>query len=138
MNREIKFRGLTNNGTWVYGNLIQGKNGDCYICSINKNPVTKNGDSWYIDSPCYVVIPETVCQFTGLVDKNEKDIYEGDILKITLYDDEWKTKVRDYYGTLVIDVEGCDWSTTALSFLDEEADKEVLGNFYENPELLTI
>ena len=138
MSREIKFRGLTNNGTWVYGNLIQGKNGDCYICSINKNPVTKNGDSWYIDSPCYVVIPETVCQFTGLVDKNEKDIYEGDILKITLYDDEWKTKVRDYYGTLVIDVEGCDWSTTALSFLDEEADKEVLGNFYENPELLTI
>ena len=138
MNREIKFRGLTNNGTWVYGNLIQGKKGDCYICSINENPIYKNGDSWYIDSPCYVVIPETVCQFTGLVDKNEKDIYEGDILKITLYDDEWKTKVRDYYGTLVIDVEGCDWCTTALSFLDEESDKEVLGNFYENPELLTI
>ena len=138
MSKEIKFRGLTNNGTWVYGNLIQGKNGDCYICSINENPVYKNGDYWYIDSPCYVVIPETVGQFTGLVDKNEKDIYEGDILKITLYDDEWKTKVRDYYGTLVIDVEGCDWSTTALSFLDEEADKEVLGNFYENPELLTI
>ena len=138
MNREIKCKGLTSNRTWVYGNLIQGKNGDCYICSINENPIYKNGDSWYIDSPCYVVIPETVCQFTGLVDKNEKDIYEGDILKITLYDDEWKTKVRDYYGTLVIDVEGCDWSTTALSFLDEEADKEVLGNFYENPELLTI
>ena len=138
MNREIKYRGLTSNGNWVCGNLIQGKNGYCYICSINENPIYKNGDSWYIDSPCYVVIPETVCQFTGLVDKNEKDIYEGDILKITLYDDEWKTKVRDYYGTLVIDVEGCDWSTTALSFLDEEADKEVLGNFYENPELLTI
>ena len=138
MSREIKYKGLTSNRTWVYGNLIQGKKGDCYICSINENPIYKNGDSWYIDSPCYVVIPETVCQFTGLVDKNEKDIYEGDILKITLYDDEWKTKVRDYYGTLVIDVEGCDWSTTALSFLDDEADKEVLGNFYENPELLTI
>ena len=61
-NREIKYKGLTSNRTWVYGNLIQGKKGDCYICSINENPIYKNGDSWYIDSPCYVVIPETIGQ----------------------------------------------------------------------------
>jgi len=75
-------------------------------------------------------------QFTGLTDKNGKEIYEGDVLKINLYDDEWVTKVRDYNGTLVIDVEGCDWNTTALSFLDDEAETEVIGNIYENPELL--
>lgn len=75
-------------------------------------------------------------QFTGLTDKNGKEIYEGDVLKINLYDDEWVTKVRDYNGTLVIDVEGCDWNTTALSFLDDEAETEVIWNIYENPELL--
>jgi hypothetical protein len=49
MNREIKYRGLTSNKTWVYGNLIQGKNGTCYICSINENPIYKNRDNWYTD-----------------------------------------------------------------------------------------
>ncbi len=77
-----------------------------------------------------------VMQFTGLLDKNGKEIYEGDILKINLYNDELKTKVRTYLGRLIIDVEGYDWNTTALSFLDDEAETEVIGNIYENPELL--
>ena len=89
MNRIIKFRALTRNKIWVYGNLIQGENGSCHICLINKNPIHKNGDSWYIDSPFYEVIPETVGQFTGFTGKKGVEIYEGDICKYHKNTSKW-------------------------------------------------
>ena len=144
MNREIKYRGLTSNGNWVCGNLIQGKNGACYICSINENPVYKNGDYWYIDSPCYVVIPETVGQFTGYKDKNANEIFEGDIIgdwtdvdgkmeqsKLTVYFDEM-------LGQWMLDNSSKQDKTISYSLFSELQDfeYEIIGNIYENPDLL--
>lgn len=159
MNREIKYRGLTSNRAWVYGNLIQGKNGICYICSINENPIYKNGDSWYIDSPCYKVIPETVGQYTGLKNKHAKDIYEGDIVvkkdKDWFFTDDWeeddirwedtdlniplKEVNRDY-----VTLERFGYWLKNESFgyegedLQNSSDYETIGNIFDNPELLTI
>ena len=129
MNREIKFRGLTNNGTWVYGNLIQGKNGACYICSINENPVCKNGDYWYIDSPCYVVIPETVAQFTGLKDIEGKEIYEGDI--ILGYNNPHVVTFADGAFYLTYKNSSVRLSRTCGAL-------KIIGNIYDNPELCPI
>ena len=126
MNREIKFRGLTNNGTWVYGNLIQGKNGACYICSINENPVCKNGDYWYIDNPCYVVIPETVDQFTGLKDIEGKEIYEGDI--ILGYNNPHVVTFADGAFYLTYKNSSVRLSRTCGAL-------KIIGNIFENPEL---
>ena len=71
--RTIKFRGYNEKrGVWLYGSHIINR-GAHFVAPDE----FANGKTW----EDYEVIPETVGQYTGLTDKNGKEIYEGDIIK---------------------------------------------------------
>ena len=117
MNREIKFRGwfqgVNGQEYWVYGYLVKQTNGNWEIT---------NGDtSWTVDN---------VGQFTGLVNEKGKEIYEGDIFKYSIPDDE-----VEFIEEVNFNLGSFDLDNAALgAFYDCGI---VIGNIYENPELIS-
>ena len=133
MNREIKFRGLPfeKGWSWQYGYLIKqmyrGKE-KFYVGYV------QNGAIMGIE-----VSPDTIGQYTGLKDKNGKEIYEGDILSqgqdllgVACISMRYGISVKKKTTTwsLINFVLDSDFDTSVLS------DVEVVGNTYDNPELM--
>lgn len=147
--REILFRGKRiDNGEWVYGNLnygtieIKSIKDSYYISDFDVNP-------W--DKKFYLVIPESVGQYTGLTDKNGKKIFEGDIVR-THYANAPKAV---FVETVVFDSgkfcatstnEGCKttaalWDGLPRLAIDKSVymdEVEIIGNIHDNPELLEV
>jgi len=73
-------------------------------------------------------------QFTGLHDKNGKEIYEGDIVKAPAFSTA-PTQVQHQHGAFVLVTHDND-GVHVFSFATPNVAKEVIGNIYENPELI--
>lgn len=157
MNREILFKAKRkDNGEWVEGQYA-------YIT----NPLTKdgkpikhlicNGTNIFND----LIDPDTLCQYTGLTDKNGKKIWENDILrghgndkdlskvsfgKFYVIDAETLRRVDEVIGwhTEVIETDAlskCEPFCLPMPLTDfyiERSEFEVYGNIFDNPELLEV
>ena len=145
MKREIEFRGQrADNKEWVYGFYYKRTYfyGDL---SVKHYIIVSNEDLGYDQAlEYYEVIPETVGQYVGIKDKNGKKVYEGDIVYCSYNNCE---VVFGLYGVCDYKTVGFFMKVNEALFTDEEdnfvywgfedGDKiEVLGNVYENPELL--
>lgn len=126
--RDIKFRGINKSAKqWAYGDLLH-KDGKVFMGYWVTDANSPSGDG-YVECE---VIPETIGQYTGLHDKNGTDIYEGNIMTddvnnyaVVFYEGAWRLKLNAKNGD------------TWWKSLDRYTNKlKVIGNIYENPELL--
>ena len=123
MQRVILFRGKQiNTGEWFFGNLFDKDiNGRTHITTTNRG--------------CLNIDPETVGQFTGRYDKNDKEIFERDIVvNKNIHGKKWIVEYRtdsEYVGFVLKEI-----GTNGISLFTSWNDIEVIGNIYDNKDLL--
>lgn len=132
--REILFKAKRkDNGEWIEGYYYKRIQGSKVVDAIEKY----NGNIGSIEY--YEIDPETICQFTGLLDKNGNKIWEHDICSTDLE--------RPY--SIVVFRNGCfmyelndgdkdyfDIMMPIEPLVDSDKYTEVIGNVFDNPELL--
>ena len=143
--KEIKFRVLANNKLLGYERLVNNQWEWNYI---ELNP--DKGERWckgvFTDSVLAFLIksygtPLVRNQYTGLKDKNGKEIYEGDVIELF-----WLFTGMSYFTTVIWVCDLAKWAMAEKNgkgvyhyFGDQNTklmDTEVIGNIYENPEFL--
>lgn len=142
--REIKFRGKTIYGKWIFGDLITGLNNARIHHSVSyAEDINAKYAERYIEE---IVVPETVGQFTGLYSANfdfienpNQHAYFGDIIRFCntegyefIHAIEWDDKL------CCITIGGRPYSRIYESgyFQPSKLEFEIIGNIHDNPELL--
>ena len=147
MNREILFKGKTiKGGKWIEGSLIIDTRGNYYIgeyIPLNKDINIVSGRTQgktlnqFAGIGFAMVDPTTVCQFTGLTDKNGNKVFEGDVVK-TKYGRVCRVTSICCEGYVGFDLDALETEHKMPTEYDLFASRniEVIGNIFDNKELL--
>ena len=139
--REILFRGKRiDNGEWVEGYYVKALDmydNEIHVIFDTMTTFYSCGET----SGFELVDPETICQYTGLTDKNGKKIWENDICDRK---EEYPEIVKYHNGDWTLDYSYLKDKKIGYSYCNlgfyvfERKQVEVVGNIFDNPELLEV
>ena len=136
--REIIFKAKRkDNGEWVEGYLFDNgmpERKRYFVGGLTIEPYTGTAcDDWDITGiDFYEIYPETICQYTGLKDKNGQKIFENDILDCGM---KLRVSWHTFKASWVLSKKGWLYNHFFGESVEPE-DVEVVGNIFDNPELL--
>lgn len=141
--REILFRGKSGNfKRWIVGSATYFSDGEQWILVDDKTSTKEVGTG------SYVIELETLGQYTGLTDENGTRIFEGDYIKMHYFFENYDPHTLGVFedencveGVVICDINGFyiidDGEMYPLSLMqDSEAESVIIGNIYDNPELI--
>ena len=153
--REILFRGKrTDGGEWVYGYPVgwQNEGGDISIVDSRFGAcIDESGNLMMLEAPFVAKVdPATIGQYTGLTDKDGVKIFEGDVVErkgVGVWEDyvnekgeKWSrstNRKKDERGIIRYDEDVTQFTPdNPCIWLGHYDDIEVIGNIFDNPELL--
>lgn len=131
-------------GEFVYGSLVDLGDKDIYIVNPNEYSEDRTYNAAYKEAEYVKVYRETVGQYTGLKDKNGKDIYEGDVSEgeHATYLIQWNAEKAQYQAKIIktksVLSKHCSFPLWQYVEDDGKCRFEVIGNIHENKELLEV
>ena len=139
--REILFKAKRkDNGEWIEGYYVYCRKRHYILQVLNKAIGFDEREYEWVE-----VDPDTICQYTGLTDKNGKKIWENDILSIHAY--SYDEPEDDYFGVVTYCKKDACWSLNNNEKYGEiicecfgSYTTEIInhGNIFDNPELLEV